>query len=147
MELWIAFDTTSHEQLSNRFMKKAIVKTEKSLYIKILLWAYEKQEAGFEWQELEEEFGLTSAQDQWVLKVFRSSASDNENLLGHLNYNEKDDKHLFVITSKGTSAAVEYLNLMEAKVSSERAEKIALVAIVTGVIVGIFQIVIGLCQL
>lgn len=122
------------------------MKTEDTLYIKILIWAYQRQEAGFSWGDLKTEFGLSSAQEQWVQKIFRSNMPASDNLIDHLSYNEQKDSHLFVITSKGTSAAIEYLNLMEAKISSKRAEKIALVAIVIGATVGVFQIIIAFCQ-
>ena len=32
------------------------MRTEETLYIKILIWAYKKQEAGFKWEELQKEF-------------------------------------------------------------------------------------------
>lgn len=120
------------------------MRTEDTLYIKILVWAYKKQEAGFSMKELVENFDLNSAQEQWVLKVFRSGLPASDNLIDLLSYNEQKNEHLFVITSKGTSAAIEYLNLMEAKISSKRAEKIALVAILIGAIVGLFQIIIDI---
>jgi len=120
------------------------MKTEDTLYIKILIWAYKKQEAGFSWEDLKKNFQLNSAQEQWVLKIFRSNLPASDNLIDHLSYNEQKNSHLFVITSKGTSAAIEYLNLMEAKISSRRAEKIALVAIIIGATVGVFQIIISL---
>lgn len=121
------------------------MKTEDTLYIQILVWAYKKQEAGFSWGDMIKEFQLNSAQVQWVQKVFRSNMPASENLIDHLSYNEKDNEHLFVIASKGTSAAIEYLNLEEAKISSRRAEKIALVAIFIGVVVGVIQIIVALC--
>jgi len=120
------------------------MKTEESLYIKILIWAYKKQDVGFSMKELEEKFNLSPEQKQWVLKVFRSNLPSSENLFDHLIYNDTKNEHLFVITSKGTSAAVEYLNLREAKQSARRAEKIALTAIIIGVIVGIAQIVMAI---
>ena len=122
------------------------MKTEDTLYIKILIWAYQRQEAGFSWGDLKTEFELSSAQEQWIQKIFRSNMPASDNLIDHLSYNEQKDSHLFVITSKGTSAAIEYLNLMEAKMSSKRAEKIALVAIVIGATVGVFQIIVALCR-
>lgn len=122
------------------------MKTEDTLYIKILIWAYQRQEAGFSWGDLRKEFALSPAQEQWVQKIFRSNMPASDNLIDHLSYNEQKDSHLFVITSKGTSAAIEYLNLVEAKISSKRAEKIALVAIVIGATVGVFQIIIALCR-
>ncbi len=123
------------------------MKIEDTLYIKILIWIYKKQEAGFNWEDLKKEFQLNSAQEQWVLKVFRSNMPASENLIDHLSYNEKDNEHLYVITAKGTSAAIDYLNLKEAEKSSKRAEKIAKVAIGIGIVVGVFEIIIGLLQL
>ena len=123
------------------------MKTEDTLYIKILVWAYRKQEAGFTWGDLEKEFNLNKAQLNWVQKVFRSNMPASENLIDHLSYNEKANEHLFVITSKGTSIAVQYLGLKEAEESGRRAEKIAHVAIIVGIIVGTLQIIIGLLQL
>ena len=119
------------------------MKTEESLYVKILIWAYEKQDAGFSMKELNDKFNLSHDQEQWVLKVFHSNLPSSENLFDHLNYSGNKNEHLFVITSKGTSAAVEYLNLKEAKKSSKRAEIIALIAIVVGIAVGLFQIIQG----
>ena len=115
------------------------MKTEESLYIKILIWTYERQESGFMWDELEKEFELIDEQMRWVQKIFRSNMLAAENLMDNI-YNSKTDQHKYFITAKGTSAAVDYLNLKEAKKSSSRAEIIALVAITIGVIVGIAQI-------
>lgn len=117
------------------------METDESLYIKILIWAYEKQDIGFSFKELKEKFNLSHDQEQWVLKVFRSNLPASENLFDHLSYSNNKNKHIFVITSKGTSAAVEYLNLKEAKRSAKRAEIIALVAISIGIIVGLLQII------
>jgi len=117
---------------------------EESPYIKILIWAYNKQETGFTWDDLEKEFRLTESQKLWVQKIFRSNMPASENLIDHLSYDDKSDSHLFMITAKGTSAAVDYLSLEEAKSSSRRAEKIALVAIIIGVIVGAIQILVAL---
>ena len=119
-------------------------KTEDSLYIKILVWVYKRQEDGFSWADMKNEFNLTPGQEQWALKVFRSNMPASENLVDHLSYNEKGEEHLFVITAKGTSAAVDYLNLKEAEKSGKRATYIAITAIIIGVLVGITQIVVQL---
>ena len=123
------------------------METEDTLYIRILVWAYKRQETGFSWKELMDEFKLNKKQEQWVIKIFRSNMPIVDNLIDHLSYNEKNNEHLYVITAKGTSAAVQYLNLKEAEISGKRAEKIAKVAIVIGIIVGITQITIELLQL
>ena len=117
------------------------MKTENSLYIKILIWAYEKHESGFTIEELKDKFSLNKNQEQWLLKVFRSNMPASENLIDHLSYSGNKNEHKFVITSKGTSAAIEYLNLKEAKSSAKRAEIIALIAILIGITVGVAQII------
>jgi len=119
------------------------MKTEESLYIKILIWAYEKQESGFRWGELEKEFGLSNVQKEWIMKIFRSNMPAAENLVDHI-YSNQADEHKYFITAKGTSRAVDYLNLKVAKKNSRRAEIIALIAIAIGVIVGITQICVQL---
>ncbi|MDP2668742.1 MAG: hypothetical protein Q8P07_02810 [bacterium] len=122
------------------------MKIEETLYIKILIWAYKRQEAGFAWEELTKEFQLSFAQEQWVIKIFRSNVQASDNLIDHLSYNENNNEHRYVITSKGTSAAIGYLNLKEAERSGKRAERVAWVAICTGIVVGAFQIIGGLLQ-
>lgn len=121
------------------------MKTEETLYIKILIWAYNRQESGFTWGDLQKEFGLSKEQEQWVHKIFRSNMPASENLMDHLSYSEEKNIHHFVITSKGTSAAVDYLNLKEAERSGRRAETIAIIAIIIGVIVGIIQVTVQIC--
>ncbi len=121
------------------------MKIEETLYIKILVWAYNRQESGFAWGDLKTEFNLTSEQEQWVQKIFRSNMPATDNLFDHPSYNNETNSHLFVITAKGTSAAIDYLNLKEAEKTGRRAERIAIVAIIIGVIVGLAQILVPLC--
>ena len=122
------------------------MKTEETLYIKILVWAYSRQEQGFTWGDLKTEFKLTAEQEQWVQKIFRSNMPVADNLFDHLSSNSETNPHLFVITSKGTSAAIDYLNLKEAEKTGRRAEKIAITAIIIGAVVGIAEIIIQLCK-
>lgn len=122
------------------------MKTEEALYIRILIWAYKKQEAGFSWEDLKKEFPLSSAQEQWVGIIFSSNPSHSDNNLIERWIHNQNNEQLFRITTKGTSAAIGYLNLKEAERSGRRAELIAWVAISTGIIVGIFEIIIGLLQ-
>lgn len=117
------------------------MKKEEALYIKILIWAYRKQDAGFLWKDLVTTFDLTVAQDQWVQKVFRSNMPISDNLVDYLSH-DSQNQGLYVITARGTSAAIEYLNLKEAENSGRRAEKIALFAIGIGIVTGIAQIIV-----
>jgi hypothetical protein len=59
---------------------------EEGLYLKILVWAYKRQESGFTWGNLEKEFSLTLKQKEWVQKIFRSNTPQSENLIDHLSY-------------------------------------------------------------
>jgi hypothetical protein len=118
------------------------MKAEDTLYIKILIWAYEKQEIGFSIEDLTKEFMLTPQQQDWVIKVFRSNMPVGDNLFDHLSYD--GSTHTLVITAKGTSAAVDYLSLQEAKNSGKRAEYIALWAIGIAATVGVVQIVLSI---
>lgn len=124
---------------------KQTMKTEDTLYIRILIWAYNKREAGFIEKDLFQEFGLDTEQIKWYLKIFRSNLPISENLVGSLDY--ADNKHTMTLTAKGTSEAIAYLGLEEARKSGVRAERIAKWAIVIGIIVGLVQIVISLFQI
>jgi hypothetical protein len=117
------------------------MKTEKTLYIRILIWAYNKQEDGFTWDELKKEFSLTQNQSDWVNTVFREYGNE---LISILPY-KKD--HIYTITAKGTSAAISYLNLKEAERSGKRAEKIAWVAIIISLVALYSAIMLGQNQI
>jgi len=119
--------------------------TEKSLYIRILIWVYNKQEKGFTWGELQDAFNLNNKQQQWVEKIFHSNMPASDNLVDHLNINSREEGNLFVITSRGINFAINYLNLKEAEKSSKRAEIIAIIAIIIGIVVGLAQIITSLC--
>jgi len=121
-----------------------------TLYFEILIWAYEKLHNGFTLRDIKSNFQLTDTQLQWVMKVFRSNYPQTDNLFNLLIYNEKEHEEYLILTSKGISTAVsamQYLHLKEVEKNSQRAEKIAKIAILVGIIVGIVQIVIGLLQL
>lgn len=114
-----------------------LTKTEKSLYIRILIWAYNKRENGFRWNELKNLFNLSREQAVWVDKMFRANGAE---IIGILSYDSNE--HIYMITAEGVSAAISYLDLKEAERSGKRAEKIALTAIIVGIVVGLLQIVI-----
>ena len=94
------------------------MKTEKTLFIRILVWAYNKQEDGFTWDELKKEFNLNQTQDDWAQEVFRKF---NNELLSISPYKKG---YIFIITEKGIPVVINYLNLKEAEKGSKRAEKI-----------------------
>lgn len=53
------------------------MKTKDSLFIKILEWAYEKQEVGFLEEDLIEKFGLRPEKIKWYLMVFKPNQSSD----------------------------------------------------------------------
>ena len=88
------------------------MKTEDTLYVKILLWAYEKADTGFTRKELHEAFNLDSQQLEWQLRFFMP-ANRNNRLIDHYYSNQKPN--LLALTDKGMSAAIEYLGSKEIK--------------------------------
>jgi hypothetical protein len=118
------------------------MKTEESLYIKILIWSYNKSSTGFTHEELEKEFKLKEGDGEaykMYLKLFRNGTINNPSLIDEYKY--VNEKHYYCLSEKGMSAAIGYLDLKEAQKSGKRAEKISIVAIIIGVIVGIVQII------
>ena len=109
---------------------------KESLYIKILLWAYEKSTDGFTENELFENFQLDRLGLRgWYLKVFRESSS-----LIIDNFKNVSDVSYWCLTARGMSNAVNYLELKETQKSGKRGEHIALWAIGVSIVVGLVQI-------
>lgn len=74
--------------------------SNKNLYKDILNWTFEKQGSGFNEQTLFKKFQVDN---NWYLKIFRSSSNESENLVCHLYYDDKNDIHYHTLTSKGIS--------------------------------------------
>ncbi len=123
------------------------MKTEESLYIKILLWAYDRQALGFREEELISHFELNKSPElrAWYQTTFRHGTNDNHAMIANFIY--ANNAHLFSLSEKGMSAAIDYLDLRDARENSRDAKIIALWSIWIAVIVGIFQIIIGLLQM
>ncbi len=68
-------------------------------FFEILSWAF-KQKDGFQESELIKKFSLDQ---NWYLKTFRPSIKENENLVMHLRYDDKDTKHYHMLSEKGIS--------------------------------------------
>jgi hypothetical protein len=124
------------------------MKTEESLYIKILLWAYDNSVQGFSEQELFEKFEITpgSVDYKLYLKFFRdgNSSSGNPAIIDH--FDTRNNISFWCLTEKGMSAAIDYLDLKEARESSKEAKRLAMWSIWIAVIVGIFQILTSFCS-
>lgn len=119
------------------------MKSEESLYIKILLWAYKHHE-GFREVDLIEHFKLQESdwKYRWFLAVFKNGTNDNTPMLIHM-YNKRDGQNeigYWGLSEKGMSAAIDYLELKEARESSRHAMWIAVGSLVIATLVGIAQI-------
>src|SRR3989338_5925221 len=73
------------------------MKTNK--FFEILSWTF-KQKDGFQESELIKKFSLDQ---NWYLKTFRPSAKENENLIIHLSYDDKNNKHYHTLSAEGIS--------------------------------------------
>lgn len=134
------------EELKKReqIRKEAEKETKnETLYVKILIWAYKRQEDGFTMAELISDFGLNEDQQKWVMKVFRPNNPPSENLFDRVS-EKKKDKNVYVITSKGTTAAVDYLAIQNAKKNNRKNEKIAYWSVFIAAAVGAANILITL---
>ena len=85
------------------------------LYVRILLWAHEKQEIGFSWEQLKTEFSINSQQDSWVQKIFLTTSDNDRKFFEHLRNDETvtPNVHYYSLNEKGLTAAVNYLSLKE----------------------------------
>lgn len=119
------------------------MKTNDSLYIKILLWAYEHHD-GFCEQDLIDEFKLRDEdwKYRWFLTIFKNGTNDNTPMMVHM-YNKKvgvNEVGYWGLSEKGMSAVIDYLELSEARKNSRQAMWIAIGSLMLATIVGIAQI-------
>lgn len=123
------------------------MKTKESLYIKILLWAYENSAQGFSEQELFEKFEIVpgSVNYKLYLKFFRdgNSSSGNPAIIDY--FDTRNNITFWCLTEKGMSAAIDYLDLKEARESSKEAMYIAIGSLIIATLVGIAQIIVQIC--
>lgn len=123
------------------------MKTEESLYVKIITWAYEKSATGFTDQELLDKFSLKEGngeQYKMYVKIFRNGTIDNPSLIDQYKY--EDNKHYFCLSERGMAAAIDYLDLKEARESSKEAKTLAMWSIWIAILVGLAQVVLAIIQ-
>lgn len=123
------------------------MKTEESLYIKILIWAYENSVRGFTEQELFEKFKIipNSTEYRLYLKLFKDGNSSSGNPSTIDQFEVRGNIGYCCLTDKGMASAVDYLDLKEARESSKEAKRLAMWSIWIAVVVGIFQILTSFC--
>ena len=120
------------------------IKTKESIYIKILLWAYERSADGFTEAELTENFELNNDTGlyKWYLQVFKNGTNDNLPIIDY--FKTVDDVGYWCLTEKGMSAAIDYLELKEAQASGKKATVIAIISIIINILAVLAQIYIQL---
>jgi len=116
---------------------------QESLYVRILVWAFEQRQ-GFSEQQLLDEFDIKGGTEtyQWYQHVFRFGTNDNPAMLVHFCTRRVDgnDIGFQCLSEKGMSAAIDYLELREARESSRKAMFIATGSLILATLVGIAQI-------
>ncbi len=113
-------------------------KKDEDLYIRVLMWAYEKQETGFTWEEMKSFFVLNKLQENWVRKIFLTASDQDRKFFEHLRNDDTvaPNQHFYSLNEKGLNTAINYKALTSAEKNSNTALRIA--------IVGIFLTAIGI---
>ena len=98
-------------------------KTKEDLYIKVLLWAHDKQETGFAWNEMKNNFRLDDLQEHWIKKIFLTTSDSDRKFFEHLRNDDSatPNVHYYSLNEKGIMAAINYKGLEHAEKNSERA--------------------------
>ncbi len=121
------------------------MKTEESLYIKILTWAYEKP-TGFTDEEILEKFKLKDGNGE-NYKIYIKLFKDGANPLINSEYDYTTDTHTYYLSDRGMSAVIDYLDLKEARDSSKDAKRWAMWSIWIAIIIGIAQVILSAIQI
>lgn len=125
------------------------MKTEESFYIKVLVWAYENSTEGFSEQDLFKKFNIDSSpvQHRLYLKFFRDGNITSGNPPMIDQFDTRDGVSFFCLTEKGMSAAIDYLDLKQARESSSEAQRYATWSLGIAIVVGVVQIVLAGIQI
>ncbi len=123
------------------------MKTEESLYIKVLIWTYNNSVNGFTEQNLLDQFKIDVGSNEYkqYLKFFRNGSDFNGNPPLIDDFNNKDGISYWCLTDRGMSAAIDYLDLKEARENSRQAMYIAIGSLIIATAVGIAQIIVQIC--
>lgn len=121
----------------------AALRHDEHLYTKILLWTYKKQPRGFTRSELGVVFDLEGVDKGelrgWVQDVFYRGTNDNPPLITSFPA-QREGQELYTLSSRGIAAAVDYIELRDARKASLTATRIAIFAILISIAVAIYQI-------
>lgn len=108
-------------KIKKLFNKKK--KAKEDLYIRVLLWAHEKQETGFTIEEIRAAFSLSQDEDTWVRKIFLTKSDQDRKFFEHIRNDETivPNRHLYSLNEKGITAAINYKALAHAENNSQSA--------------------------
>jgi hypothetical protein len=125
---------------------------ENTLYVKTLLWAYDKGSNGFSKDEWRKELDISGKDWKWIDWMFTNGLNGAPPLIWSVSNTEEYGK-VFYLSADGVAAAVDYLELQEARKSSQEAKKssesatwYATVAIWISIVLGLIQIGIAYLQ-
>ncbi|MFA7315841.1 MAG: hypothetical protein WC059_03520 [Candidatus Paceibacterota bacterium] len=120
-------------------------KPSESLYIKVLVWAYNRKQNPFKIEDLYAELNIIKPDETlWVRNIFVDIPLNGCALFSSSQNSSGETFHL--LSDSGMSSAIGYLGLEESKSNSKRAEYLALWALGITSVVGVIQIVIALCK-
>lgn len=117
-------------------------RTTDSLYVRALTWAYENDSQGFRRSEMEDALNLSDEERRRLDFLFFQGTNDNPPLIQRAG--ARDEIDYFALTRTGIAAAIDYLDLKEAREGSALATKIAIASIIIGILIGIGQILVAI---
>lgn len=100
-----------------------VEKADEDLYVRVLMWANEKQETGFTWDNLTSYFSLTPLQESWVRRIFLTTNDQDRKFFEHLRNDDSvtPNQHYYSLNEKGMTAAINYKGLAHAEKNSSSA--------------------------
>ncbi|MFA6502947.1 MAG: hypothetical protein WCT45_01665 [Candidatus Paceibacterota bacterium] len=125
-----------------KLLKDRDKKAGEDLYIRVLLWAHEKQETGFTWESLKSNFSLDALQESWIRKIFLTTNDQDRKFFEHLRNDDSvtPNRHYYSLNEKGITAAINYKSLAHAEKTSNLAIWFAVFSILLTAIGIFFQI-------
>lgn len=106
-----------------KWLKNRNKKAREDLYIKVLLWAHEKQETGFTWEELKNHFKLNATEESWVRKIFLTTSDQDRKFFELLRNDDSvtPNQYFYSLNEKGITSAINYKSLAHAESTSSLA--------------------------
>ena len=97
--------------------------TKEDLYTKVLLWAHTKQESGFTWDEMKNNFRLNTSQEYWIRNIFLTVTDSDRKFFEHFKNDDSvnPNVHYYSLNEKGITAAINYKGLEHAEKNSGHA--------------------------